>query len=180
MIPSQVTHVVCEHLPLGKLTQITSQRRPPHIVRPEWLTCSVAQGKRLLEFSFRIPQLLSSYGGTNTSGGGNTEMSSPMVSRGLNTHHLQRSLHELQPQVRTAPSHAASNSSDPTFTSPTHAASSMANQSRDLRQNAASLASPVRSSVPANMASLEKLIAKEFPGLRGKCSLVSAEISVFS
>ena len=56
-IQSQVTHVICEHLPLGKLTQYTSQRRPPHIVHPDWATGSIAQGKRLFEFNYRIPQL---------------------------------------------------------------------------------------------------------------------------
>lgn len=42
-----VTHIICNHLPDTKIKQLATARDPLPIVRPEWITASIAAGRLL-------------------------------------------------------------------------------------------------------------------------------------
>lgn len=65
----RVTHIVCTHLPESKIIQILNERKPaPVVVKPEWITESLKQGKRLPEEDFGLPRLQLQPGQTTLDG----------------------------------------------------------------------------------------------------------------
>lgn len=65
----RVTHIVCTHLPESKIIQILNERNPaPVVVKPEWITESLKQGKRLPEEEFGLPRLQLQPGQTTLDG----------------------------------------------------------------------------------------------------------------